>query len=207
MNKKHLLLGTLVFPIFVLLLSASLLGENHRAREIIQTFIEDLAAGNFSSSCIPVKLLPQHEAVTRGLSCEDKNFLFMVSLLSNSDFKQTEDIGFETEVNQYWIPFLTEDYLKVGLSYKLNGNTAKLSNLFVIKREEWSWSVSEIQITDQKLSKTFTHFKNALDLSKYVIEKSGTYELQDSTINLLNLSPLDKMVLKYNLQRIYQHLE
>jgi len=207
LNKKNILIAALSALLCTFLFCASLLGENHRAREIVNAYLEDLIAGNFSASCVPVKLFSTKETDIQRLSCEDKNFLFMVALQSYSSSALSQKIPFETELNQYWIPYLTDDVLKIGLSYESSEKSIELSNLFIIEREGWSWTLSEIQVTNQELSATFSRFTKLLDLRKFVLEKNGLFRFQSAEIDVHDLTPIEKKVLKYNLEKVYRHLE
>ncbi|MGQ8366109.1 hypothetical protein [Glaciecola sp. 1036] len=211
MFNKGLLITSLTISLIILLFAVSVLGENHRAQGLIDSYLDDLENGNFSAACLPMDFPSSLEQVDQNLSCEDRNFIFTISLISiaNPDWavQSNQSDIFNSSINQYWLPYFTQESVNIGVSFPTADKANTLDNLFLIKREGWSWTIAEINMQDIEFAQTFITYQNSLNLEKYVIQTSDKIQLKDVEIDFLSLTPLDKMVLKYNLQKVYQGLE
>jgi len=86
-------------------------------------------------------------------------------------------------------------------------NPQYISELFVVQRNNLSWSINEIRIVDPQLIKAFYHFKNTLDLDKYITKTKTGYIFNQVEIDNSTTTEVDKILLKYNLQKVNEFLK
>ena len=194
-----------VLPIVLLLIVVSILGENHRAKELVENYLETVKTGFEAEKCIPLNF-KSSSGVDQKLSCEDQSFLFLISLMKTLELKDFGSVVYTTDLNKYWTPFSSNNFVSVHVTFKnLSENT--LSNIvFVVERDGLSWTIGKIDINNKELVSVYEEF-NVLDLSRYVEVADDTLEIKSNHLKGGSLSYIDKMVIKYNLQRLNEFLK
>ncbi|MCZ8531573.1 hypothetical protein [Alteromonas sp. PRIM-21] len=194
-----------LLPIVLLLIMVSILGENHRAKELVENYLETVKVGFEAEKCIPLNL-KSSSGVDQRLSCEDQSFLFLISLMKTLELKDFGSVVYTTDLNKYWTPFSSNNFVSVHVTFEnISENT--LSNIiFVVERDGLSWTIDKIDINNKELVSVYEEFK-ALDLSRYIEVADDTLEIKSNHLNGGSLSYIDKMVIKYNLQKLNEFLE
>ena len=212
---KFKFFGTVVFlALGVLLFFASLLGENYHVDELVDNYFTDLKVGEFFEQCIPISIASNKLSET---TCSNDNFIFILSILKHFDLVGAKSYTVELKRSHFWIPYISSDTVAVSLS--LSQDTDDLfdmldiskheyiSDLFIIKRKVLSWSIHEISITDPQLIEIFYHFKNTLNSNKYIAKTKQGYVFNNTEIDNSAMTEVDKMLLKYNIQKLNQFLK
>lgn len=194
-----------LLPIVLLLIMVSILGENHRAKELVENYLETVKVGFEAEKCIPLNL-KSSSGVDQRLSCEDQSFLFLLSLMKTLELKDFGSVVYTANLNKYWTPFSSKNFVSVHVTFeKFSENT--LSNIiFVVERDGLSWTIDKIDINNKELVSVYEEFK-ALDLSRYIEVADDTLEIKSNHLKKGSLSYIDKMVIKYNLQKLNEFLE
>lgn len=194
-----------LLPIVLLLIMVSILGENHRAKELVENYLETVKVGFEAEKCIPLNL-KSSSGVDQRLSCEDQSFLFLLSLMKTLELKDFGSVVYTTDLNKYWIPFSSNNFVSVHVTFK-NLSEDTLSNIiFVVERDGLSWTIGKIDINNKELVSVYDEFK-ALDLSRYIEVADDTLVIKSNHLKGGSLSYIDKMVIKYNLQKLNEFLE
>jgi hypothetical protein len=211
---KFKFFGILLLTVFVLLLFffASLLGENHHIDDSINNYFTKLKAEDFSGKCIPISITS--DAVSK-TECSNDNFIFILSVLKHFDLLGSKSYTVQLKRSHFWIPYISSDTVAVSLSLSDNtegglaifSNPQYISELFVVKRNNLSWSIHEIRIDDPQLIKAFYHFKKTLDLDKYITKTKTGYIFNQVEIDNSTTTEVDKILLKYNLQKVNEFLK
>ena len=194
-----------LLPIVLLLIVVSILGENHRANELVENYLESVKMGFESEKCIPLNFKSSSDVVKK-LTCEDQSFLFLISLMKRLELKDFGSVGYTTDLSKYWTPFRSNNFVFVHVTFEnLSENT--ISNvIFVVERDGLSWTIDKIDINNKELVSVYEEF-NALDLTRYIEVADDTLEIKSNYLKKGNLSYIDKMVIKYNLQRLTNYLK
>ncbi|MHC6645047.1 hypothetical protein ACYTPF_00515 [Alteromonas sp. HB246098] len=194
-----------LLPIVLLLIMVSILGENHRAKELVENYLETVKVGFEAEKCIPLNL-KSSGGVDQRLSCEDQSFLFLLSLMKTLELKDFGSVVYTANLNKYWTPFSSNNFVSVHVTFeKFSENT--LSNIiFVVERDGLSWTIDKIDINNKELVSVYEEFK-ALDLSRYIEVADDTLVIKSNHLKKGSLSYIDKMVIKYNLQKLNEFLE
>ncbi|APD94048.1 hypothetical protein BM523_08620 [Alteromonas mediterranea] len=194
-----------LLPIVLLLIVVSILGENHRANELVENYLESLKMGFEAEKCIPLNFKSSSDVVKK-LTCEDQSFLFLLSLMKTLELKDFGSIRYTTDLSEYWTPFRLNNYVSVHVTFEnLSENT--LSNIiFVVERDGLSWTINKIDVNNKELVSVYDEFK-ALDLSRYIEVSGDTLEIKSNHLKVGSLSYIDRMVIKYNLQRLNNYLK
>lgn len=194
-----------LLPIVTILVIVSVMGENHRAKELVEDYLESVKAGSVTGKCITLSFSNSTKA-KRKLSCEDQNFLFLLALMKALELKDFSSIEYVADLRKHWTPFSSKDYVSVEVSFENQGESS-LSNIeFVVKREGLSWKIENIEVSDRKLLSVYEEFET-LDLYKYVEVSANSLELKSARLQNDSLSYVEKMLIKYNLQRLNQYLQ
>ncbi len=204
--NKNTLIAICLIPIFLLLFFASILGENHRATDVVDDYIKNLRNGDFSAFCIPIHTQGTSKDDKTSMSCADSNFVFYLSLVSLGHILD-EDISVEPSISQFWVPFTSSKEILVNVSLQSEDTISYLENVFVIRRDGWSWNLSEIRISDTLFSQKHKHFRQTLDLDRYITTNAQEIQIKAATINVAKLTEIDKLILRYNLQEVESKLD
>ncbi len=194
-----------LLPIVLLLIVVSILGENHRAKELVENYLETVKVGSGAENCITLNL-KRSSTVGKNLSCEDQSFLFLLSLMKTLELKDFGSVSYTTDLSEYWTPFRLNNYVSVHVTFEnLSENT--LSNIiFVVERDGLSWTINKIDVNNKELVSVYDEFK-ALDLSRYIEVADDTLVIKSNHLKGGSLSYIDRMVIKYNLQRLDNYLK
>ena len=122
------------------------------------------------------------------------------------ELKDFGSVVYTTDLSKYWTPFSSNNFVFVNVTFEnLSENT--LSNvIFVVERDGLSWTIDKIDINNKELVSVYEEFK-ALDLTRYIEVADDTLEIKSNYLKKGNLSHIDKMVIKYNLQRLNEFFE
>ena len=194
-----------LLPIVMLLIMVSILGENHRAKELVENYLETVKVGFEAEKCIPLNL-KSSSGVDQRLSCEDQSFLFLISLMKTLELKNFGSVVYTTDLRKYWTPFSSNNSVSVHVTFESLSEKTLSNIIFVVERDGLSWAIDKIDINSKELVSVYEEFK-ALDLSRYVEVADDTLEIKSNYLKKGRLSYIEKMVIKYNLQRLNEFLK
>ena len=122
------------------------------------------------------------------------------------ELKDFGSVAYTTDLSKYWTPFSSNNFVFVNVTFEnLSENT--LSNvIFVVERDGLSWTIDKIDVNNKELASVYEEFK-ALDLSRYIEVADDTLVIKSNHLKGVSLSYIDKMVIKYNLQKLNEFLE
>ena len=191
-----------------MLFFVALLGENHNLESRVQSYVSSIQNENFKLPC-PEVSMQQREAVK--LTCEQENFVFVVSLIKYFELTDIKTMELSVERELFWIPYFSSDSIPVSLnlvSEKSSGvnedskDNKKLDSLFVVVRKDLSWKVKEVSITDPKLAQIYLEVKESINFNKFVKQAADGYSFNAFELNPESLSLVDKLLLKMQLQKV-----
>jgi len=203
---KYSIITLVTSTIFTLLFFISLLGENHHIDGLISNHISKLEKANFSSECVPIRI---NQKTNNELSCNQNSFILLVSLLKRFDLFTAENYKVEITRDVFWIPFYSDDVVKVSLSL-INPKIDEtgmfdeyqyLPNIFIVKRKNSSWKLQEVSITDPDLISIFNETKEEVNFDKYIEKTQHGYKFNNVEVNIKTITDVDKLLLKFNLQK------
>lgn len=207
MKFKYSIITLVTSTIFILLFFISLLGENHHIDDLISSHISKLEKKSFSNNCVPIRI---NSEMNNELSCNQDNFIFLVSLLERFDLFTAKNYNVKVTRDVFWIPFYSDDIVKVSLSI-VDSEDAEMgifneyeyiSNIFIVKREDSGWKLHEVSIMEPTLIKIFNKMKKNINFNKYITKTEKGYEFNKIEIDTNNITNVDKLLLKFNLQKI-----
>ena len=207
MKFKHSIITLITTTIFILLFFISLLGENHHIDDLISSHINELEKQSFSSNCVPIFI---NTEVNNELSCNQDSFIFFVSLLERFNLFSDKSYSVKVVRDDFWIPFYSDDIVKVSLSLVdsevdemgIFNEYEYISNIFIVKRQDSAWKLDQVSIIEPALMKIFNKMKKNINFNKYITKTENGYELNNIEIDTNNMTNVDKLLLKYNLQKI-----
>lgn len=207
MKFKYSIITFVTSTVFILLFFISLLGENHHIDDLIKIHVSTLEKQSFSSDCVPIRI---NQAVNNELSCNQNSFIFLVSLLKRFDLIAAKKYSVKVTRDVFWIPFYSDDIIKVSLSLVdsevddmgIFNEYEYLSNVFSVKRQNSGWKLHEISIIDPDLINIFNEVKQELNFNKYIVKTPKGYIFNNVEINTGDMTNVDKLLLKFNLQTI-----
>ncbi len=206
MFNKMVLRVLALIPLVLILFAVSLVGENHRARGLAESYLDNVMSGSLTDTCIDLKMEDSAHEREQPRSCEDQNFLFLLALMTSLDIRQNSEISFDAEIEKYWTPFSRSNHVAVSVSFQGKGVSHQHSVLFLIYRHGWSWGIDEVQVADQNLRRLYSSYQE-LDLDRYMAIESDKLELKHHILQGENLSFQQKMLLKYNMQQLRARLD
>jgi len=203
-QSKVLLKFVGLLPIVFLLIVVSVLGENHRAKELVENYLETVKVGSGAEKCIVLNF-ESSTVASRKLSCEDQSFLFLLSLMKALELKDFGSVEYSTGLSKYWTPFSSKNYVSVLVTFENQSEKTLNSVIFVVKRDGLSWTIDKIDVNNKELVSVYEEFKD-LELSRYVEVSDNSLVIKNNQLEGSELSYIDKMVIKYNLQRLNRFL-
>jgi hypothetical protein len=211
MKYKYSIITLVTSTIFILLFFISLLGENHHIDDLITHHISKLEKERYSNNCVPISI---NSEVENELSCNQDSFIFYVSLLERFDLFSAENYYIKVTRDVFWIPFYSDDVVKVSLSIVVPEANAVgifkeyeyISDLFIVKRQNSGWVLDEASIMEPALIKIFNQMKNNINFNKYTTKTENGYQFSNIEIDTKNISNVDKLLLKFSLQKINNDL-
>jgi len=208
MKFKYSIITLVTGIVFILAFFVSVLGENHKIDDLISAYISNLEEKEFSDKCIPVSI---NSELNNESSCNQDNFVFFMSLLKRFNIFTAKNYSVKITRDNFWIPFYSDDTVKVSLSL-LNSELEEdmgifdeyeyISNIFIFKRQDLRWELHEISIIDPDLIKIFNDIKQNLNFNKYIKNTPEGYIFNNVEVNINNITNVDKLLLKFNLQKI-----
>lgn len=203
-NRKYLKAFYLL-PIIFLLFVVSVIGENHRARDIVEAHFENILLGTPVEKCISLHI-DKSQKTGKEYSCEDERFLVLLSIMKTLDEESAENISFTSAFDSYWTPTSSNHSISIDVEFK-NKNNGKSSHiLYNVKRAGFSWSIQNIEIRDDILAREFQTLEK-LDLYKYVTVSSTELLVKPASIQPKGLPYEERMLIKYNYQRLGKYLK
>lgn len=194
-----------LLPIVLLLIVVSILGENHRAKELVENYLETVKVGSGAEKCIPLTF-ETSSRIDQNPSCEDQSFLFLLSLMKALELKDFGSVKYTTDLRKYWTPFSSNNYVSVHVSFENQSKNTLKNIIFVVERDGLSWTINKVDVNNKELVRVYKEFM-ALDLSRYVEVSGDTLKIKSNQLKGGSLSYIDRMVIKYNLQRINNYLK
>jgi hypothetical protein len=111
--------------------------------------------------------------------------------------------------NHLWLPLMNRDRISVSVLFEdvekslFNSRSDYIENLVVVKRISGIWRITDINIDDSEIKDTYDKFKLLLDENRFIkITSDRTIELQNKKINLDEIQPYEKRMLKYFLYEL-----
>ena len=194
-----------LLPIVLLLIVVSILGEYHRAKELVENYLETVKVGSGAEKCIPLTF-ETSSRIDQNPSCEDQSFLFLLSLMKALELKDFGSVKYTTDLRKYWTPFSSNNYVSVHVSFENQSKNTLKNIIFVVERDGLSWTINKVDVNNKELVRVYEEFM-ALDLSRYVEVSGDTLKIKSNQLKGGSLSYIDRMVIKYNLQRINNYLK
>ena len=143
-----------IFTIFItvfltLIIYVSLLGDNHKINYAVEQYFADIKNRTFTTPCRMKMPSNTEEAMN---NCRDNCFLLETALLENFGLLKAKDYTVEIERGHFWIPFITDDTVSVGIAFTRKQESffkdlidkkeiAYIDNLITIKKENKLWRI------------------------------------------------------------------
>ncbi len=208
-----------VFAIFVIVVLAffSLLGENHQINRVIIGYFTRLKAREY----LEAREWFSSQATTNLPASEQKvmdfNFLLELALLERYRLVDQEDYKVIVRRSGFWIPWLTDDCVQVGVALSKKGkrgikeifHRAKdvelISDLFVVCREKRTWRIKRVVIADPTLKEIYDELRQ-LDLNAYVEVRPQGIRFQAVQVDPNALTARQRRLLCYSLSKVERRL-
>jgi hypothetical protein len=224
-KPKPLLVILIVFflPLFVIfIIAASLLGENGRVDAVINDFFLNIQKGDYFKAQEHIAETSHAGNFNNIDQFSDFSFLLELSLLKKFNLIDKKNYKVEIRKSHYWIPFLQEEKIYVNVLFKeikeaklLNlfqgresqksSITAKgndyIDNLFVVRRIDGIWKITEIRILNPQISKIFQDLEKKFKSKKILSMDANTITFINFKIDVNESSPLEKRMAKYFLYK------
>ena len=224
MNKSKLIVMLCIVMLLCIPLTfVSLLGENNHANTLIQDYFKQVQQENFAGSCLPIKIADKAENkpvisseistlnTTSENDCANNNFVFVLTLLDHFSLLEESDYVVNIERDNFWLPWLTNDEVTVSInlisrkvleSQGLFEKHNYINQLLVVQRDGLTWRIKEARLNTPELITRFTQYKNNLDFEKYLAKTATGYQFKPVSIDISDMTAVEKKLLKFNLQKL-----
>lgn len=203
--KAIILSAVILFIVFIIYIS--ILGENHKIDDTINNFFENIKKRDFIEAT-HFFTKQQKEALAND-DFSEMSFLLELSLLKKYDLIGKDNYKIKLKRSQFWLPFTGIDRIGVSVLFEdterssFNKHSDYIENLIVVKRISGIWRIAELNIDDSALKDTYEKFKLLLNENRFIkMTSERTIELQNKKINLDEIQPYEKRMLKYFLYEI-----
>jgi hypothetical protein len=224
MKKSSLNVGVIfiimALAIFVIgiLTYVSVLGENNKIDRLIVAYFNNLKDGMYLEACESFSSNVQGGQLASDDQRMNFNFLFELSLLKHYNLVDSYDYKVELERSHFWIPFISDDAVRVSVLLKKNEHKgivdalsesqkeALTRNLIVVGREKGTWKIRQFAIADSAIADTYNDVQKSIDLNKYVKRQPNGFRFNDAEIDFKTLTSIDKRLLRFSLYKIQKSL-
>ena len=84
----------------------------------------------------------------------------------------------------------------------MSGNTDTfLHNLVTLVREDGKWKISDINTRSSAIAKDYQETVHSMQNSKYIQQTSEGITIKENTIKFATLSPIQKRIINFNLNK------
>lgn len=231
-RSKFIIAAVIVIGIICLaisLTSVSLYGENRKIDDVVNTFFDKIKNKQYQDVCLDFSKNNQKTFFSPSEQCSDSVFLFELSLLKHYNLLNSDSYKIEVKRPRFWTPFYQDNSMRVSIALEgeNKGSIDKVissKNLFdlvkryfaaepksdfrfakdliTVERKNGMWRIADINIDNNVIGPEYTELKGQLCLGRYVRETSDGFIVERVEVNTKDLTPFDKRVLKYNLQKI-----
>lgn len=205
--KKYRLLFIFGFPLILILLGASFLGENHRSLNLVDEYFTSLQERDFSKVCIDMnwgEQAPQNKL--KPLSCAQQNFLLYLSLGALLDIGY-EAFNVKLSIKNYWLPLFTHPELSVNVTIQSPTTTVNLEDFISAKRNGMAWSLERINISNSRLRSIFLKFQREINFDKYMVSTRGSIKFNSNETDISELTSTEKQLLLHSLKNAIKDIE
>ncbi|MEW6991955.1 hypothetical protein AADZ91_14890 [Colwelliaceae bacterium 6441] len=213
MKAKIIVILFVVILIVIPLFLASILGENDHIDDVVDDYFGNLKKGDFSGTCIPIFVEQGTIDKSQNTVCSNENFLLTISLLKYFELKDIDNYLVKIKRDNFWFPFISESEVLVSISlidkdindgFSIFDDAEYITGLFAIKRVGLSWKASSISIIEPKLLGIYKSYKSEVDFEKYLKKIDAGYKFSDIIIDSRDMTEVDKLLLRFNLQEVNQ---
>ena len=209
----------------------SLYGENKKVDEAVNYFFDDLKNKKYGEDCPVFVENSKGPSVLNSDQCADAMFLLEVSLMHHFFLFKQENYDVIIEKSHFWSPIPEHNARPVTISIALKAQKREVrgkgfsskkfsefaKNLFLLtrqsriapvhdlltmERKHGIWRVTQVNISGSAIEGIYTDLKGRLQLDRYVKKTPNGFVIEKMEINTKNMTPLDRMVIEYNLQKI-----
>ncbi|MBA4391209.1 MAG: hypothetical protein C0399_09745 [Syntrophus sp. (in: bacteria)] len=211
------------------LASVSLYGENRKIDDVVSTFFEKIKNKQYQDVCLDLSGDNQKTFFSTSGQCSDSVFLFELSLLKHYNLLNNDSYRVEVRRTHFWMPFSQDRSMRVNIALEGENKssvdkTLSIKNLFnfvkahftaeprsdsrfvkdllTVERRNGVWMIRGINIDNNGIGSEYAELKGQLRLGRYVREISDGFIIERVEVNAKDLTPVDKRVLKYNLQKV-----
>ncbi|RJG47929.1 hypothetical protein [Motilimonas pumila] len=199
-NKKPVVF--LFFFIALLLLSASIMGENARSEQTAKDFFNAISEMEFNHA---QSYLTEQQQTQQG----DFNSLFALEA-SLQEFYQVPVFAMyqlHTSQRSFWLPYISQDTIRIDGYLAAVDQKAKVKTPFTLEliRYHGNWKISAIDLPDN-IQQQFQHYQTKVAQSQYMDVNSQGLTLQDNQIPFNELSLIERKILQFNLNSALEKL-
>ena len=211
------------------LASVSLYGENRKIDDVVNAFFEKVKNKQYQDVCSGFSGDNQKTFFSASRQCSDAVFLFELSLLKRYNLLDSDGYRVEVKKTRFWTPFSQDSSMPVAVALEGKGKTpvdkalsirklydvAKsyfaaapkndsrfINDLLTVERVNGLWRIADINIDNSSIDPEYVELTAQLRLGRYVRETPDGFIIERVEVNVKDLTPVDKRVLKYNLQKI-----
>jgi hypothetical protein len=205
--------------VFVVLTYVSILGENHKINRIINNYFDKLKDGMYLEACESFSSNLREEQFANDEQRLNFNLLLELSLLKQYNLIDHYDYEVELKRNHFWIPFYSDDSVKVSVLLREKGGKSIADNfsrgrtrnfiddLIVVVREKGTWKIGQFNVADTAIAGIYNDMCQNIDINTYATKTTNGFRLKDTDINFKTLKPIDKRLLRFSLYRIEKSLD
>lgn len=223
MEKSRLNLPVVFIVLAVIVVGVltyvSILGENHKINRIINNYFDKLKDGMYLEACESFSSNLREEQFANDEQCLNFNLLLELSLLKQYNLIDHYDYEVELKRNHFWIPFMSDDSVRVSVLLREKGGNSIADNfsrgrtinfiddLIVVGREKGTWKIRQFNVADTAIAGIYSDMRQNIDINTYATKTTNGFRLKDIDINFKTLTPIDKRLLRFSLYRIKKSLD
>lgn len=232
MRNKLIIAAAIVVGVIcltILLASVSLYGENRKIDGVVNIFFEKIKNKEYQDVCSDLSRNNKKTFFSTSGPCSDSIFLLELSLLKHYILLKSDSYRVKVERPRLWTPFSqdcsmtvdialegsSKDSTKKVLSIKklfssvkdyftttLKSDAPFVKGLLTVERINGMWRIVDINIDNTVIGPEYAGLKKQLHLGRYVRETPDGLIIERVEVHANGLTPVDKRVLNYNLQKI-----
>ena len=219
MKKTTFVLAISLFALIIIggILYTSLLGENNQAVSTASNFLTDIKNKKYTQAIEYYTVETRKELFKSNEDAINFHFLIELALLNHFNLLKSENYSFKMYRNNLWIPFTTNETIKINVIYSGTDNNHKpvfqsnkadqVKNIITMQRVNGSWGISKINVDHESISGIFSKLQSESELDKYATVTKDGFLIKEISVNTDEMSDLEKRIMKFNFQKIIELLD
>lgn len=211
--KIRIIAILLLFCLFGIFFFLSVLGENDKAKVVVENFFEQTRDKNY----LDAEKFYSKTSTQRFGSFDDSmkfHFILELALLRHFELIGEQEYKVKVERENFWLPIFGSDEISLGVElfpkskvpfFSLEGKGI-LHNFITVIRENGAWKIKSINTGSSVIKSSLENIREEIDLNKYVELYDKGFLLKRINVNTNKLGELEKKIIIHSLETAIEKL-